>query len=246
VKYDGLTPEEVAQRLDTRSCLVLERVSSTQDLLHELAGEGAPAGTVVLANEQVHGRGRQTRPWVSGPGKGVLVSYLFRPEESRTLAVMSLRVGLAVLGAFDEIGVDAMLKWPNDVMIAGRKVAGILCEARWQTRELQWVVAGIGINVFSPIPGSLRNEAIALDQVTRNIERLDVLRHLIRRLHHLPDSEALTQEESHTLRTHDWLVNREIARPVEGTARGVARNGALMVETSSGTVNVFGGEVVVA
>ncbi len=246
MKYDSLDPEALANHLECESLLVLERVSSTQDLLHELATEGAPSGSIVLTDEQVRGRGRQSRHWLADPGTSVLFSYLLRPSSAPAAAVTSLRVGLSVLDTFDDLGVEAMLKWPNDVIVGNRKAAGILCEARWRRDQLMWIVVGIGINVYGPVPDAVTQGAIALDQVVTGVSRLAVLERLIPRLRTMHESELLSEKELERLRRHDWLADRQIAGPVNGRACGVAQNGALQVATVDGTVTVVGGEVVVA
>src|SRR5712692_9312198 len=101
--YDGLQPADLAARLRAPGCLSLASVTCTMDILHELAAEGAPAGTVVLADEQISGRGRQGRRWHSPAGNGVWLSYLSRPSHATESGVLALRVGLAVADALAEV-----------------------------------------------------------------------------------------------------------------------------------------------
>ena len=107
----------------------LARTASTMDALHELAQAGAPAGTAVVAEAQVAGRGSRGRGWSSPPG-GLWLSVLARPRTAG-LELLSLRAGLAVAELLDRLGVGARarLKWPNDLMLDGRKAGGILCDA---------------------------------------------------------------------------------------------------------------------
>ena len=243
MNYDGLAPADLAARLKAPGCLSLASVTSTMDIIHELAGEGAPAGTVVLADEQVAGRGRQGRRWHSPRGGGVWLGYLARPVNATEGSVLSLRVGLAVIEAIAEHGAEARIKWPNDVLLEDRKLAGILCEARWVADRLAWVAVGIGINVSGDFPGDIADRAIALTEVVPGATRLSVLEALVPRLHRMPDVPGLTDEERTAYERSDWLAGRAIREPVRGTARGVDSDGALLVETGRGVSRVVGGRV---
>jgi BirA family biotin operon repressor/biotin-[acetyl-CoA-carboxylase] ligase len=244
--YDGVSPADLAARIRCPSCLVLRSVSSTLDLVHELAEEGAPAGTAVLADEQVRGRGREGRRWHSPPGSGILLGYLHRPRHSSLAGVLALRVGMAVGEALGVLGIEARLKWPNDVVIRGRKAGGILCEARTALGEVTWVAVGIGLNVRGPVPAELAQHAVALDQVRPGITRLDVLEALMPRLHQLTEGSTLSQTERDAYRRVDWLAGREVVEPVAGRVAGVDADGALRVETTLGTQRVLAGSVVLA
>jgi BirA family biotin operon repressor/biotin-[acetyl-CoA-carboxylase] ligase len=131
--------------------LHLAVTTSTNDRARELAREGAPAGTVVVAEEQTAGRGRQGRRWSTPRGTGLTVSVVHRlgdPEPPGAAGLLPLASGLAVCDACESVSaVSCQLKWPNDVLIEGRKVAGILIEGRSQER---WAVIGIGLNVDLP------------------------------------------------------------------------------------------------
>lgn len=243
--YDGVSPADLAARIRCPSCLVLRSVSSTLDLVHELAQEGAPAGTAVLADQQVRGRGREGRRWHSPPGSGVLLGYLHRPRQPGVAGVLALRVGLAVGEALAALGIEARLKWPNDVVVLGRKAGGVLCEARTVAR-VAWVGVGIGLNVRGPVPAELVGRAIALDAVRPGIGRLEVLEALMPRLHQLAEGATLTQAERNAYQRYDWLAGREVVEPVRGRASGVDAEGALVVETGSGAQRVLAGSVVVS
>ena len=123
------------------------------DRLHQLAEQGAPAGTAVLAEAQTGGRGSRGRAWHSPPG-GLWLSVLYRPPSPAGVELLSLRLGLLVATALEAAAPAApvALKWPNDLMVGDRKVGGILCEARWQGESLAWVAAGLGLNVTNDIP----------------------------------------------------------------------------------------------
>src|SRR6266568_1323624 len=124
------------------------RLGSTSDLLKEKAREGAPEWAAVLADEQTGGRGRQGRAWASPPG-GLYLSVLLRPRFAPA-SLIPLAAGVAVVEALGEHGVTAELKWPNDVLAGGRKLAGILAEASSSSSGLEWVVLGVGMNLLAP------------------------------------------------------------------------------------------------
>jgi len=122
-----------------------DELGSTSDRLKELARAGAPEWTAVLAERQTSGRGRGERAWLSPPG-GLYLSVLLRPAAAKA-AVLPLAAGVAVAEAASRLGVAAELKWPNDVLVKGRKLAGILAEAASSGATLDWVALGIGVNV---------------------------------------------------------------------------------------------------
>jgi BirA family biotin operon repressor/biotin-[acetyl-CoA-carboxylase] ligase len=244
--YDGVSPADLAARIRCPSCLVLRSVSSTLDLVHELAEEGAPAGTAVLADEQIRGRGREGRQWHSPAGSGILLGYLHRPRRSSVAGVLALRVGMAVGSALAALGIEARLKWPNDLVVGGRKAGGILCEARTAAGDVAWVGVGIGLNVRGPVPAEVARRAVALDQVRPGVTRLQVLEVLMPRLHQLAEGSTLSQTERDAYRRMDWLAGRDVVEPVVGKVAGVDADGALVVETPGGTRRVLAGTVLVA
>jgi len=140
-----------------------DEVVSTSDRLKELARAGAPAWTVVVAESQSGGRGREGRTWQSPKG-GLYLSVLLRPQSERA-SLIPLAAGVAVAEAVLGFGVRAELKWPNDVLVSGRKLAGILAEASSGASGVEWVVLGIGVNVaIDPLalPEALRDAATSL------------------------------------------------------------------------------------
>ncbi|MDB6076632.1 MAG: Biotin--acetyl-CoA-carboxylase ligase [Akkermansiaceae bacterium] len=138
---------------------VLERTTSTNDVVRNCGAAGEAAGIVIAAEQQEAGRGRRGAAWVSPPGEGLAFSVLVRPTENKALwPRLSMAAGLAVAEALERFGVTAEVKWPNDVWIKGRKIAGILVEA-----GEDFVVAGIGVNVgVAEFPGELAATATSL------------------------------------------------------------------------------------
>jgi BirA family biotin operon repressor/biotin-[acetyl-CoA-carboxylase] ligase len=213
--------------------LHLRVTDSTNLRLRELAEAGAPDGALVTATEQSAGRGRQGRGWSAPAGTALLCSLLLREPPP----LLSLIAGVAVA---DVCGPQALVKWPNDVLVDGLKVAGILVEARPQAG---WAVLGIGLNVAVDIeafPAELQGRAGSLGlgrdaiepTLVRLLERLDAwLRQ--------PPSVVLAD-----LRARDALRGREIGwAGGSGVAVGIADDGCLLVQTPAGEVSLDAGEV---
>jgi len=244
MSYDGLEPSELAARLEAPSCLSLAKVTSTLDIIHELAAEGAPDGSVVLADEQVAGRGRFGKRWSSPPQMGIWLGYLVRAEAQLEPGVLSLRVGLALVSTLQDLGITTSLKWPNDVMLEGRKVAGVLSEARWMGSRVRWIAVGIGINVRGRLPPEIAAQAATLHEVKPAITRLEVLERLVPRLQRVSHSPKMSDTEREWYSRHDWLRGRRLRNPISGTAAGIDEDGALLVDTDRGVQRVVGGSVV--
>lgn len=216
---------------------------STNALARELAAAGAPHGTVVTADEQSAGRGRQGRSWVAPPGRALLMSVLLRGLDRRH-SLLPLAAALAVCEACEGAArIECEIKWPNDVWIAGRKVAGILIEGRPQEG---WAVLGIGLNVATAeeeFPPELAATATSL-RVSGGaaVSRDQVLAALLASL-----DDWLDREPGKVLgawRARDALRGRHVRwQEGAGTAVGLDDNGALLVETTSGRVALDAGEV---
>jgi BirA family biotin operon repressor/biotin-[acetyl-CoA-carboxylase] ligase len=246
LEIDGIpaTPPVLARRWGVPQCGVFRTLSSSLDAIHELGAQGAPAGTVVLAEEQTAGRGRDGRTWRSPLG-GVWLGMLLRPPFPAA-GILSLRAGLVLADVVDDLlaAARAQLKWPNDVLLDGRKLAGILSEARWQGDAPQWLGIGIGINVANEIPSELSDRAIALQELRPGIRRIDLLDRLIPALRPLTTHHApLTDHECAAFARRDWLRGRQIRTPLAGRAAGIRPDGALLVETDAGSGVVRDGHV---
>jgi BirA family biotin operon repressor/biotin-[acetyl-CoA-carboxylase] ligase len=171
---------------------------------------------------------------------------LLRPPVP-VMGALSLRVGLVLADVVDDLigrGARASLKWPNDVLVDDQKIAGILCEGRWQGETLQWLGIGVGVNVANEIPPELAGRAIALNELLPEVRRIDVLDRLVPALvplttHHSP----LTESECTAFARRDWLRGRQIRSPISGRAAGVRPDGALLVDTGAGTTMVREGHV---
>jgi biotin-[acetyl-CoA-carboxylase] ligase BirA-like protein len=232
MRFDGADEAELARRTGSPRVVLRDEVTSTLDLLHALAAEGAPSGTLVVAEAQTAGRGRQGRHWASPRGGGVWMSVLLRPATPPSGGSLAIRCGLAIVEALTSLApvLGPRLKWPNDIMIAGRKAGGILCEARWSGETLGWVAVGVGLNVHGPVDAALRDVAIALDDVTRGITRLAVVEAAAPRLIAL---EAAPAELAPATQLR-FLASRWPAS--EQDVAGLAPDGALLVRGSDGTI----------
>jgi BirA family biotin operon repressor/biotin-[acetyl-CoA-carboxylase] ligase len=204
----------------------LRVADSTNERARALASAGAPHGTLVTADEQTAGRGRQGRTWTAG--SAVLMSLVLRDFSD----VLPMAAAVAVCEA---IPAPAAIKWPNDVWIDRRKVAGVLVEGRPQEG---WAVLGIGVNVGdAPVEHStsLRREGIALS-TEATLERL--LAALDSRL------SASTEDVLAAWRSRDALLGEAVRwQNGRGTAAGIDETGALLVDTSSGRLALDAGEV---
>lgn len=241
---DDIPAAALARRWGIPQCGVFRTLPSALDAIHDLGAQGAPGGTVVLAEEQTAGRGRDGRTWRS-PAGGVWLGMLLRPPLPAA-GVLSLRIGLVLADVVEAVapGQRAELKWPNDVLVDGRKIAGILCESRWQGDTVQWLAVGIGINVANEVPLELTDRAASLRDLNPNIRRLDVLDQLVPALTRLTTHDArLSEFECAAYARRDWLRGRHIRAPLAGRAAGIRPDGALLIDTGAGTTMVRDGHV---
>ena len=194
---DLLLPEEINADLSTRvlgrRIVYHEEVTSTQDVAKELARRGAEEGTVVICEKQVGGRGRRGRNWVSLPYVGVYISIILRPrvKPSEVLQI-PLLAGVAVCRAIEKVTpLKPRIKWPNDIILGGKKTAGILTEMSAEVDEVDYVVLGIGVNVNTPIslmPEDVREIATSLAaECGDNVSRVRFTQHLLSELETLYD-----------------------------------------------------------
>lgn len=152
ITTDLLSVKEIRRRLDAevvgRHIVLVGQVDSTNARLRSLARAGAAEGTVVLAEEQTAGRGRRGQPWFSPAGVNLYASVLFRPAlDPRQLGVFSLVASLALADAIKTFGASPAIKWPNDVLVDGKKVGGALSECAVRGEHTDYVILGIGVNL---------------------------------------------------------------------------------------------------
>jgi BirA family biotin operon repressor/biotin-[acetyl-CoA-carboxylase] ligase len=238
--WDAETSESLARLLDLPRVEVKPSVRSTMDVAHSLGAAGAPAGSLVLADEQTAGRGRGGRAWHSRAGAGIWMTLLERPNDSDALAVLSIRLGLKAAPVLQRyVDEPIRLKWPNDLLMSAGKLAGILVETRWRERQVDWVAIGIGVNVSAPDD---ENTTASLREGTR---RLDVLAELVPAVRAAARARGpLSADELAQWAVRDHAAGRLCRLPVPGRVRGVAADGSLIVERDGETALARAGSLV--
>ena len=231
-------------------------IPSTNDAAKVLARAGAPAGTAVTAAAQTGGRGTKGRAWDSPPGLGLYVSVVFRPP-TEAPALLPLAAGLAARAAVEKsAGVEARLKWPNDLLWEGRKLGGILCESAFTGADLDFSVVGIGINVGQEkgdFPEELRDRAVSLRQASgRSVDVESVLDALLPALAEWMARPA-AEGASAIVTAFSALAVPSIGEaivldcgegPFPARYEGIAPDGALLVSTDSGPRRFHSAEII--
>jgi BirA family biotin operon repressor/biotin-[acetyl-CoA-carboxylase] ligase len=219
--------------------LWVDRVTSTQDMVHDLGADGAADGTAVVAVEQTAGRGSRGRTWTSARG-GLWLSVLSRPAGLAPAEALSVRIALAVADALEEAGIAGVqVKWPNDLLIEGRKLGGILCEARWNGDRLAWIAIGVGINVANRLPDALLGSAAAAAEFRPELRPGDLAAPVIDAVRRAAAVAApLDQAERRRFAARDALAGRLLTAPAAGTADGIEPDGALRIRRADGELDL--------
>lgn len=230
----------------------MEFCASTQDVADMLAREGAPEGTLVVCEVMSRGRGRLGREWVAGRG-GLWFTLVLRPKHVGGLQLVSLAASVCVAEAIHHVyGVRAGVKWPNDVLVDERKVAGILVEGRAEAYGIGYLLVGIGVNVNNELPGYLRGYAVALRELTGNpLPRTPLLKSVLECFGKLYNRLVFGDTEYVIGRWRDLSLTLGkrvkvylLDGVIEGVAKDVDQEGALYVETPNGLVRILAGDVV--
>jgi BirA family biotin operon repressor/biotin-[acetyl-CoA-carboxylase] ligase len=256
---DRLTPLEIRPLLNTHDVGQVvhwyEELGSTNDRAKELADEGAEHGEVVVAEAQTAGRGRRGRAWSSPARKNLYFSVVLRPDLPPSRAPeLTLVASVAVCEALRQAGVDARIKWPNDLLVSGRKIAGILTELAADPDQVHWVVLGVGVNVNAraeDFPAEVRAEATSI-----LLERGQAAPRALFAAACFTALEGWLDRHAEggfpairkAWKGHSATLGREVAvrldaREIVGVAEDLDESGALLVRTESGVERILSGEV---
>ncbi len=240
-----------------RDIRVFQQTTSTNDVIEKLARDGVKEGVVVFAESQTQGRGRLGRKWLSPAGKGLWFSVLLRPalrpQETTQLTVASATALRRAIHA--QTGLEPEIKWPNDVLVRGRKVAGILTELNAELDQVKYVILGMGVDVnLGPgeFPADLRQHATSLkaelgEPVSRADLAIAILRDLDADYQRIASGQfaAVAEEwEAHGTTLGHEVVIRLGERQIRGRAESLGEDGALLVRTDHGHLErIVGGDV---
>lgn len=235
--------------------LRFERLPSTNDLAREMAASGAEEGVAVTAREQTAGRGRLGRKWSSPAGEGLYLSLILRPQMRPDASpVITLAAAVAVAETLKlDLQIEPDIKWPNDVLASGRKICGILVETAIEKEKLLYAVMGIGMNLAQrEFPEELCESATSvLIESGRLVDAEEARALILSRLEHWyrqaleqPD-QVIARWSALSIYADDCAVSVETPEGViEGTTRGLAAGGALIIETGTGQLReITSGEV---
>ncbi len=230
-------------------------VGSTNDVAKAWAQGGAPDWSLVIADEQTAGRGRYSRKWVTKPGGALAFSLVLRPtrEEAAHMPRFSALAALGLIKALEGLGLPGQIKWPNDILLDGKKVAGVLVEADWQDGELQSLVLGMGVNVAKEaVPGDreLRYPAISVSQakgeiVDRWVLLVEILKGMKALRKEIAGKNFIALWNKHLAFRDQWVQMRFLEKEAARVKILYLQNeGKLIVETEdSGIVAVSTGEI---
>jgi BirA family biotin operon repressor/biotin-[acetyl-CoA-carboxylase] ligase len=234
-----------------------KEIDSTNSRAKELAADGAPEGTLVIAEEQTHGRGRKGRSWFSPPGGAIYVSLILRPTIPPSEApTITLLTGVAVAEALRSLmPLEALIKWPNDILINNKKLAGILTEISTEMDAIDYVVVGIGINVNIPLesfPKEIREIATSiLIEKGNHFPRIDIIRAI---LYSFERYYELSKQSGFEPIIQKWktlsdMIGRQatvdvMGRQYTGRVHEIENDGILILKDEQGTLHrIFSGDV---
>jgi len=254
---DKILPWEIKYKLNTRQIgkriICKERVDSTMDEAFRLGFEGAEEGTVVCAEAQTKGRGRMGRSWSSPKEVGVYMSLILRPTLSpRNVAKLTLLVAVAVCEALRKVsGLDIKIKWPNDLLVHGKKLVGILTELSAEVDRVKFVVVGLGVNVNAP-QKKLPDEGTSLKiETKKKFVRVDVIKEILRSLdawYGLMKKEGFhpifSQWKKYASMLKKKIFVRNGEETIEGIALDLSEEGGLLVQKEDGKIiKILAGDI---
>ena len=257
---DLMTEAEIKSLMHTewvaKEVLYFDTIDSTNTKAQELAEKGYPSGTLVVADKQESGKGRRGRSWVSPSGTGIFMTLMIKPDiNPNNASMLTLVAALAVAKAITSVtGEEALIKWPNDIVVNGKKVCGILTEMNAQFDYINHIVVGIGINVHNEsFPEEIIQMASSLmiEAGGKRFHRAQIIAETMSYFEQYYDTFLKTQDLSALVREYDeLLVNRNKSvrvldpkEPFDGKAMGITPKGELIVDTWESRKLVSSGEV---
>lgn len=257
---DLMTEAEIKSLMHTdwvaKEVLYFDTIDSTNTKAQELAEKGYPSGTLVVADKQESGKGRRGRSWVSPSGTGIFMTLMIKPDiNPNNASMLTLVAALAVAKAITSVtGEEAMIKWPNDIVINGKKVCGILTEMNAQFDYINHIVVGIGINVHNesfPEEISQMASSLMIEAGGKRFHRAQIIAETMSYFEQYYDTFLKTQDLLALVREYDeLLVNRNKSvrvldpkEPFDGKAMGITSKGELIVDTWESRKLVSSGEV---
>lgn len=257
---DLMTEAEIKSLMHTdwvaKEVLYFDTIDSTNTKAQELAEKGYQSGTLVVADKQESGKGRRGRSWVSPSGTGIFMTLMIKPDiNPNNASMLTLVAALAVAKAITSVtGEEALIKWPNDIVINGKKVCGILTEMNAQFDYINHIVVGIGINVHNesfPEEISQMASSLMIEAGGKRFRRAQIIAETMSYFEQYYDTFLKTQDLSALVREYDkLLVNRNKSvrvldpkEPFDGKAMGITSKGELIVDTWESRKLVSSGEV---
>ena len=252
---DQTSRNELLSTLPLGDIRYFDAVGSTNDEALAWANQGARDLSVVIADEQTLGRGRMDRPWFTPPGTALAFSLIFRPtlEEQEFLSRLVGLAALSITEAIQKLGLEPQIKWPNDVLLNQRKLAGILIEASWVEEEVAFVIIGVGVNVFKravPDTDILRFPGTSLESsVDKPVQREKILRDILEQFTILrPElgTDGFMNKWGAALAYRGRQVRVEMGgdQTVSGRLEGILSDGSLRLRDDNGkSVTVRFGDV---
>ena len=257
---DLMTEAEIKSLMHTewvaKEVLYFDTIDSTNIKAQELAEKGYQSGTLVVADKQESGKGRRGRSWVSPSGTGIFMTLMIKPDiNPNNASMLTLVAALAVAKAITSVtGEEAMIKWPNDIVVNSKKVCGILTEMNAQFDYINHIVVGIGINVHNesfPEEISQMASSLMIEAGGKRFHRAQIIAETMSYFEQYYDTFLKTQDLSALVREYDeLLVNRNKSvrvldpkEPFDGKAMGITPKGELIVDTWESRKLVSSGEV---
>jgi len=253
---DKPIPEEITNNLNTKiigkNIHYFEKVTSTNQIAKEFIGKNIKEGTIVVSDIQTKGRGRKNRKW-SSPREGLwfsVVLYPNIPPERAMLITMICSVSIAQ-AIKEKTGIDCVIKWPNDLLIDGKKVCGVLTEIDAEIDQINYAIVGIGINVNNKVPSYLENVAISLKgKIDKKISRVKLLKLILRYLDE--NYQKILDKKYEDIRKKWFSYSNIIGKKIQvnqddklfkGFIKNIDSSGCLILDTGEDIVRVSSGDI---